>query len=218
MDYLEYLRRFLPCTLETLREYTSPEVKEYVRLNADEFKGRNPRDKGGLGKQVEFYIFGRLPNPNRNPDTELGDIKSTHIKKCRDGYCAKERLTLTNCGSTTKPETLQHLLGDLEQNKLYPKIRTGILFVFFGDEIRYIVRYDIEEIGKEIILNDYRKIQDRVRTNTVSQSGQTYLHIHPHGSKNSKTRALGFTNKFVTRIIAHYCDLELRTCGRSLVF
>lgn len=217
-EYIKHLQSVLPCSLETLIEHTSPEVKEYCKTNADKFRDLKVQDKGGIGKKVEFYIFGRLPNNDRNPDTDWGDIKTTHIKKCRDGYCAKERLTITNCGNTTKPETLQHLLGELKQNKLYPKIRTGILLVLYGDEIRYILRYDIEEIGIESVLEDYAKIQICVQANKVSQAGQTYLHIHPHGSKKSKTRALGFTNKFVTRLIAHYCGLELRTVGKSLIF
>jgi hypothetical protein len=217
-EYIKHLQSVLPCSLETLIEHTSPKVKEYCKTNADKFHDLKARDKGGIGKKVEFYIFGRLPNNDRNPDTDWGDIKTTHIKKCRDGYCAKERLTLTNCGNTEKPETLQHLLGDLRQNKLYLKIRTGILLVLYGDEIRYILRYDIEEMGIESVLEDYAKIQNCVQANKVSQAGQKYLHIHPHGCKKSKTRALGFTNKFVTRLIAYYCGLELRTVGNSLIF
>ena len=216
--YITHLQSALPCSLEMLIAYASPEVKEYCKVNADKFRELKIADKGGIGKKVEFYLF-RLPNNENKPDTDWGDIKTTHIKKCRDGYCAKERLTLTNCGNTAKPETLQHLVEtELTSNKLYPKIRTGILLVLYGEEIRYILRYDIEDIDMETILEDYLKIQNCVQTNNVSQAGQKYLHIHPHGSKHSKTRALGFTNKFVTTLIGYYCNLTLRKVGRSLIF
>jgi hypothetical protein len=218
-EYITHLQSALPCSLETLIQHSSSEVKEYCRINSDRFREIKTGDKGGIGKKIEFYVFGRLPNNDRNPDTDWGDITTTHIKRCRDGYCAKERLTLTNCGNTTKPETLQHLVeSELTSNKLYPKLRTGILLVLYEDEIRYILRYDIEEFGMESILEDYEKIQNCVKTNKVSQTGQKCLHIHPHGCKKSKTRALGFTNKFVTRLIAHYCKLEVRVIGNSLVF
>jgi len=218
-EYIKHLQSVLPCSLETLIEHTSPEVKEYCTLNAEKFKELKLRDKGAIGKKVEFYIFGRLPNNDRNPDTDWGDIKTTHIKKCRDGYNAKERLTITNCGSTDKYETLQHLVdSDLKSNKLYPKLKDGILLVFLGNEIRHLFRYDISELEEGILDDDYQKIQECVRTKTVSQKGQKYLHIHPHGSKKSKTRALGFTGKFVSYLISHYCNLELRTIGNSVVF
>jgi hypothetical protein len=218
-QYIKHLQSLLPCSLETLIQHSSPEVNEYCRINIDRFRELKVHDKGGIGKKVEFYVFGRLPNNDSRPDTDWGDIKTTHIKKCRDGYCAKERLTLTNCGNTTKPETLQHLLvSELTSSKLYPKIRNGILLILYQDEIRYIFRYDIEEIGMETILEDYSKIQNCVRLNKVSQAGQKYLHIHPHGSKQSKTRALGFTSKFVTTLIGYYCNVTLRRVGRSLIF
>ena len=50
---------------------------------------------------------------------------------------------------------------------------------------------------------DYSNIRERIENQTVSQKGQKYLHIHPHGSKGSHTRALGFTNKFLTILVAH---------------
>ena len=49
---------------------------------------------------------------------------------------------------------------------------------------------------------DYSNIRQRIANLTVSQKGQKYLHIHPHGCKGSHTRALGFTNKFLTMLVA----------------
>jgi hypothetical protein len=224
-QFIKQLHMVLPCSLDTListAHTISPEIAQYCAKNASKFKELKEGDKGRLGKKVEFYVFGRLPNSDSAPDSSFGDIKTTHIKKCRDGYNAKDRLTITNCGNTDKYETLQHIADtSMKSNKLYPKLRDGIIIAFLGDEIKYIFRYDLEELDAEegnIILGDYEQIQERVRTKTVSQKGQKYLHIHPHGSKQSKTRALGFTGKFVTTLIARYHNLTLREVGKSLVF
>ena len=55
---------------------------------------------------------------------------------------------------------------------------------------------------KDIIDNDYKKIQQSIIDNKVTQKQQEYLHIHPHGKGHgSGNRAFGFTSKFITRII-----------------
>ena len=64
--------------------------------------------------------------------------------------------------------------------------------------------YDISELDETIrsqIAIDFSDIQQKTRDGAVSQKGQKYLHIHPHGSKNSTTRAFGFTNKFITELV-----------------
>jgi hypothetical protein len=84
-----------------------PQLAAYVTANESVFNSRCSRDKGSVGKMVEFYIFGQLPNSDPTPDPCLGaDIKATHFKTTKGGYNAKERVTITNCGSTGKPETL----------------------------------------------------------------------------------------------------------------
>ena len=223
-QFIKHLHMVLPCNLETLirrAHEVCPEIAQYCAANASKFKELKGGDKGGLGKKVEFYVFGRLPNSDSAPDSSFGDIKTTHIKKCRGGYNAKDRLTITNCGSTDKYETLQHIAdSSMKSNKLYPKLRDGILFAFLGDEIKHIFRYDLEELedeDEEVILGDYEQIQKRVRDKTVSQKGQKYLHIHPHGSKGSKTRALGFTKKFVTYLISYYCKVPIEKKGNSWI-
>ncbi len=207
------LRAFLPCTLRTLIERVheqQPALRAFCDQHVMDLK---PRDKGRLGKMVEFYVFGRLPNNDRAPDlgAELGDLKVTHFKKTRNGWTAKERLTLTNVGSTANYETLQHLLVDLPQSTVYPKIRRGLVVVFedvrvedpLDKPIHDIFQYDLETLPEDVqqsMATDWASIQDRVRTQTVSQVGQKTLHIHPHGSKGSSTRAIGFTPKFLTRL------------------
>jgi hypothetical protein len=212
-----------------------PELKSYVEDNKYSFK-MTTRDKGSVGKIVEFYIFGQLPNCDPNPDLGWGaDIKATHFKTNKNGhYNAKERVTITNCGNTDKPETLLPVANSetLETCKFYPKIQKGVLFVFKHTTGKYldveanlsktllcVFPYDISTLDEEIkeqFAVDFRDIQQKIKAGEVSQRGQKYLHIHPHGVKNSKTRAFGFTNKFITKLVSIKMNKPLTTKGRSI--
>jgi len=233
--YIKALSSCLPLPLKALvakAHELAPEIKTFC--DSKQLTAKLSKDKGLTGKKVEFYIFGRLPNSESTADTAVGDVKATHIKKQGAlGHSAKERLTLTNCGSTGDYDTLQHIVDSpsLEQSTRYCKIQTGILCVLEHDAavtddmdeiVHYLFRYDITELPatiQTVIAADYQKIRQRVIDKDVSQSGQTYLHIHPHGSGHgSTTRAFGFTNKFVTTLIAHYGEKALMTKGRSLYF
>jgi hypothetical protein len=233
--YINELSGVLPLSLGKLitkAHELCPEIKAFCDSNI--MSARMAKDKGLTGKKVEFFVFGRLPNNESNADTTFGDIKATHIKKFRKlGYNAKERLTLTNCGSTGDYATLQHILDSptLRSSSRYCKIQTGILCVLeqpttdvtdLDEIVRYLFRYDITELPVElqnVLETDYQKIRKCVQDRAVSQAGQTYLHIHPHGAGHgSTTRAFGFTNKFVTALIGHYGKLPLVTRGRSLYF
>ena len=228
MALLSELRSVMPCTFRSLIQHAharNPGLQAFCDANTMNLRAR---DKGNAGKLVEFYLYGRLPNNDPHPDTDDGDIKATHLKKTRAGWCAKERLTLTNCGSTGKPETLDHLLADLKETRLYPKVRRGIVFAFEHSSLPVLDQtvvdafsYDLEALPEDmqrVLAEDYGKIQACVRSREVSQRGQQYLHIHPHGSKGSSTRALGFTNKFLTKLLCHATGRELRVVGRSWVF
>jgi len=231
-QFIKSLNMALPCKLSTLvarAHMLCPELKEFC---ADGL-GLSGRDKGSVGKLVEYYIFGRLPNNDSSADTAFGDCKATHVKKLGDGFNAKERLTLTNCGSTGDYSTLQHIVDAevLAENRCYSKIQTGILTVLEHSDavggpmdktVLCLFRYDITELPatlREVVATDYEKIRTCVKDKAVSQAGQTYLHIHPHGAGHgSTTRAFGFTNKFVTQLIAFYTGWPLFETGRSLYF
>lgn len=231
METLTKLQEVLPCSFQTLVEHAyelTPSLKTFCDANVLSLR---PRDKGNAGKLAEFHLFGRLPNNDSAPDLgpELGDVKATHIKKTRAGWCAKERLTLTNCGSTANYETLQHLLAPMKECRLYPKLRKGIVVVLehstagdvYTETVVALILYDLETLPDDIqtgVEADYAAIQERIRSQTVSQKGQKLLHIHPHGSKGSSTRALGFTNKFLTYLIARGLGAELKRKGRSTYF
>jgi len=231
-SYIKELQKILPCKLGQLINHAhelSPEIKSFC--NSNQLTARMSKDKGLTGKKVEFYIFGRLPNNDSRADTTLGDIKATHIKSCKTGFNAKERLTLTNCGSTADYDSFQHILDatTLSLSPRYEKIQTGILCVLEHDKdhtndmdelVRFLFHYDIQELPTEIrsvLDEDYEKIRECVKNKAVSQKGQTYLHIHPHGAGHgSGTRAFGFTNKFVTTLISHYTGRPLVKTGASL--
>lgn len=235
--YLETLTSVLPCSFTKLKDHAHsicPAIGEFCTKNALELKGR---DKGSAGKLVEFYLFGQKPNSKSEADTLAGDIKATHVKPVLGKYYnAKERLTLTNVGSTADYSTLEHLTNSptLQECRAYKKIGTGIMVVFkhtpgtydtiektMEKEVVALFRYDISEMPedcKNAIKKDFESIQQCIRDKKVSQSGQKYLHIHPHGSKGSSTRALGFTSKFVTELIAKYAGKELQGGGRSTYF
>jgi hypothetical protein len=66
-----------------------------------------------------------------------------------------------------------------------------------------------------IEVSDFDKIKKCIVEKNVTQSGQKYLHIHKHGCKDGVTRAFGFTNKFLTKIVSLFLDVPIITKGRS---
>ena len=184
------------------------------------------KDKGQLGKAIEYFMFGNKPNSTSEPDIKhLGiDIKSCAIKHLKTGgKNAKERQCMTNCGNTDDYATFQDIRDHehFKDSKYYAKCRQFVLFVRDNDNTTLyktyeqaslqrlvaVIMVDIESLPQEMqdtIHEDWKKIRQRVLDHTVSQTGQQYLHIHTHGSKGDHTRALGFTAKFITTIIAHH--------------
>ena len=206
----------------------SPELKEFCEINEDKFKSVSIKDKGLPGKIVEFKLFGNLPNNNSSPDLCYGDIKTTHFKKMKKGFNAKERLTLTNFGDPSKQCNIDNIMNKdtLQETKFYEKIKKGILLIFqqsndsiYNKKIMGIIIYDLDDILKDdigdVFQNDFIKIKKCIIEKTVSQKGQQYLHIHKHGCKNGKTRAFGFTNKFLTKLVSIYLKTPLLVKGRS---
>jgi hypothetical protein len=216
-----------------------PELKKYCDDNKDKFKVTSVKDKGLVGKIVEFYLFGNLPNNNSCPDTPYGDIKTTHFKGYKfsaKAFSAKERLTLTNFGDPSNEQNIA-LISDknsIMETKFYGKIRTGIILVLQQEDEVYdtiesvynkkmiaIVLYNLDDIFEKhidvanIFQDDFDKIKKCIVEKNVTQSGQKYLHIHKHGCKDGVTRAFGFTNKFLTKIVSIFLDVPIITKGRS---
>lgn len=206
----------------------SPELKLFCSENEKYLKIKNKKDKGLLGKIVEFYIFGNLPNSNSSPDTKLGDIKTTNLKKLKNGSLnAKERLTLTNFGNPFSEEILDEIVTkkSINETKYFKKISKGVIIVGIHDssvknsfenllqkKIIGFISYSFENFDNEDLIQinyDFEKIKECLIEGKPTQSGQKYLHIHRHSSGGEdKTRAFGFTNKFLTKIIANFLGLD----------
>jgi hypothetical protein len=185
---------------------------------------KNTKDKGLTGKIIEYGLFGQKPNNDSTPDIiKLGyDIKTCAFKSLKNGgKNAKERQTLTNCGTTKNYDTFKNISINekFSDCQYYKKSKSFILIVRNDDKIKlktfdqilnqtmlYIICFDIEKLPSEvceIINNDYAMIRRYILEKKVSQKGQTYLHIHPHGAGHgSGTRALGYTSNFITLIVA----------------
>lgn len=225
--------------LITIVHSVCPELKQYCDENKEKFKVTSVKDKGVVGKIIEFYLFGNLPNNNSCPDTPYGDIKTTHFKsykKNNNAFNAKERLTLTNFGDPEKEQNIA-LISDknsIQETKFYEKMRNGIILVLQNDTEVYdtiesvynkyiiaIVYYNLNDIFtqhaeiKNVFQDDFDKIKKCIIEKNVTQSGQQYLHIHKHGCKHSKTRAFGFTNKFLTKLVSINLNIPINTKGRS---
>jgi hypothetical protein len=217
-----------------------PELQDFCNKNEEKFKITSTKDKGIIGKIVEFKLFGNLPNNDSCPDMNYGDIKTTHFKNLgKDGskaFNAKERLTLTNFGDPSKQTNIDTISdkNSLQETKFYDKIKKGIILIFQHDSITYetiecfynkkiigIVFYNLDDvfINNTDIANtfqeDFNKIKTCIIEKNVTQCGQQYLHIHKHGCKDGTTRAFGFTNKFLTRLVSIYLNLPLIVKGRS---
>jgi len=212
------------------------ELKNYCEENEATFNGIGDKDKGTVGKLVEFYIFGQLPDTNPNPDLTWGaDIKATHFKTVSDiGFNAKERVTITNCGDKNDYSTFDDILNapTLQSCKYYSKIRRGILFVFEHKKGKYndfninlskkllcSFVYDLEEMPEEVtaqLNTDFDHIKSTIRAKAITQAGQIYIHTAPHGAGHgSGTRAFAFNNKFVTKMVSIITKRPITVKGPS---
>ncbi len=216
-----------------------PELKTFCDDNQLNFKVTSVKDKGLVGKIVEYFLFGNLPNNKSCSDTPYGDIKCTHFKQIKSNdkaFNAKERLTLTNFGDPIKEENIIYISdkNSLKETRFYDKIKSGIILVLHHENIIYetidsfydkkiigIVLYNLDEIFEQnadisnVFQEDFEKIKKCIMEKNVTQSGQQYLHIHKHGCKDGTTRAFGFTNKFLTKLVSIKMNIPLTTKGTS---
>jgi len=244
-EYLNLINDFIKpnkgATLSDLIKFChvlSPELKSFCESNDEKFRSKSLRDKGLLGKLVEYYIFGNLPNSDSKSDLEYGDIKTTHLKKLKNGsFNAKERLTLTNFGDPYKKEVLDGIImkDSIKETKYYAKLSKGIIVFAEYDKISKnslegcmnkrimgVVQYDINTIDFDDIQQineDFTKIKKCLVDGKPTQAGQKFLHIHRHSSGGEdNTRAFGFTNKFLTKLIANNMSLDFIESGKKYFF
>jgi hypothetical protein len=218
IDYIKLLNKYKGVRYSQLKEAIYSQSEDIENLTC------KPNDKGALGKKVEQELFGNKPNNSPEPDLSCGlDVKVTRfkeIKKSNGDFSAKERLTLTNIGNINKLDYLTEV-DRIEDAKFFPKMRHFVLLVFDSNTILEdaiflgAVIFDYTTIpleDQEQLCDDFRDIQMKIKTDSVTQRGQKYLHIHKHGSN---TRAVGFTSKFVTKLFSHYNNHDLIVKGCS---
>jgi len=246
-EYIVYLNRILYSIIESNGHATcnmlidqthkeNPGIKKFCDENT--FSSRPGKDKGYLGKYIEFWLF-KTPT-NSRPETDLlyGDLKTTNFKRVncsKNAYNAKERLTLTNVGDPNGKDIIAYMsqsnIKSICDTKYYNKIKSGVIVVLEHNNntskdvkdqrIIAIVRYDLDEIFKtnndiaSVFQDDFDKIKKCIVERNVSQRGQQYLHIHPHGCKGSKTRAFGFTSRFLTWLVSHTLEKPIMKKGRT---
>jgi len=118
-------------------------------------------------------------------------------------------------------EETQIVLSDpiLDETKKVDTFET--IESYDNKKILGIVFYNLDDVFSQnpeinsIFQDDFNKIKSCILEKNVTQTGQQYLHIHKHGCKNGVTRAFGFTNKFLTRLVSIYLGVPLITKGRS---
>jgi len=241
-NYISDLNSLCPAPLYQITDYAKSIC---YGLNVSNAENENivfkHNDKGIMGKYVESEIFGNTPNTYSLPDLPNGyDIKTTHAKTKYNLYSTKERLTITNCGNKNNYSSFQNIINSIDiKNCLhYKKMQKGVLFVFLYEPkpdlmftptlwmrnktLLSVLTYDLDRLPKEemnILESDYSIIRECIKYGNISQRNQQYLHIHKHGTKkNPNTCALGFTSKFVNKIISVYGGKNLIARGKSYCF
>lgn len=241
-DYVHSLNQLCPARFGFVTDYAKSACNELGQIydeHSTQFFSNNKKitDKGLNGKYVEFSLFGILPNSNSKSDLLCGyDVKATHFKKTNDTYNAKERLTITNCGTKNNYASFKNINDNelITDCKYYSKMQKGVVFVFLHksqheraepiDRLRNktlltVFLYDLAKLPRDetaVLNSDYALIRKCIADQAVSQRNQQYLHIHKHGTKKTpNTCALGFTNRFLTKLTCIFAEKKLVMKGRS---
>jgi len=209
------------------------------------FGTNRTRDKGLCGKILEYALFGNMPNSDPNPDLDdNGDIKTNKWGKLKKsgGYRATERIKIGSAGNTDNWSSFDHILNssNITELKKWGKMSCGVIPLIervknscstlegaLNLRILYVAKYDLGKSSYIDALNeDLENIKEKLRNSNASQKGQKYLHLHPQGAGRGRnaSRALGYTPKFVTTLVAESIardkkisiDSVLNAKGRSL--
>ena len=187
------------------------------------FGTNRTRDRGLCGKILEYALFGNMPNSDPNPDLDdNGDIKTNKWGKLKKsgGYRATERIKIGSAGNTDNWSSFDHILNssNITELKKWGKMSCGVIPLIervknscstlegaLNLRILYVAKYDLGKSSYIDALNeDLENIKEKLRNKEASQRGQKYLHLHTQGAGRGKNggRALGYTPKFVTTLVA----------------
>ena len=240
--YVRSLNKLCPATFGSVTDYahaSCPDLDKICNPDSSQFIEKNCKntDKGANGKYVEFSIFGNAPNSYSRPDLHCGyNIKTTHFKRINDMYNAKERLTITNCGTKNNYTSFKNINDNecVMECEHYNKMQKGVIFVFLHEDqsewtepidrlrnkiLLMVFLYDLAKLPEDeiaILNSDYAVIRKCIADQTVTQRKQQYLHIHKHGTKNNPDAyALGFTHRFLTKLAGFFADKTVIMKGQS---
>lgn len=186
------------------------------------FENRN--FKGGLGNLVEKHFFHYEPNSDSNPDfPEAGcELKVTPFKQNKNGsYSAKERLVLTMINY------MDIIEEPFESSHFWYKSKLLLLIYYLWREdanrldyrIKFSKLFSPSSQDLEIIKNDYKIIQDKVRKGLAHElSGSDTLYLEactkastsadtrqqPYSDIPAKPRAFAFKTSYMTYVLNNY--------------
>ncbi len=198
------------------------------------FENRN--FKGGLGNLVEQHFFHYEPNNSPDPDFPIAgvELKLTPFKKNKNGsYSAKERLVLTMIDYMTLIDE------SFESSHFWHKSKLLLLIHYLWKEktdrlsykIKYANLFTPSPQDLEIIKNDYRIIQEKVKRGLAHQlSGSDTLYLEactkastsavtrpqPNSSIKAKPRAFAFKTSYMTYILNH-CIMKDNKDDESII-
>ena len=225
--YIEILNKYKNISLDEIILKARVLIPELNNFKLEDIK-TTQKDKGGKGKIIEYCLFGQKPNCISEPDYgNLGiEIKVTNFKKLKNnGLNAKERVTISNIGSTDNYDTFIDIINNrkIENTKVFKKIKKILLIGFNNFDKTFIgmiiINYnELDHKFKNQISDDYADIRNKIITKTITQKGQKILHIHKHGNKGHETRALGFKQKFITEIFSNKMKYKYIEKGNSYYF
>ncbi|MGT2728463.1 Sau3AI family type II restriction endonuclease [Streptococcus phocae subsp. salmonis] len=185
---------------QIVEEYTQTPYKTYSDYQSKTIseisdKEISIRSKGHYGNKIEKFFYGYEPNSKSSPDFEkIGvELKVTPFKVNKNGtISAKERLVLSNLNY------MKENLEDFYHSHMWQKC-SKILLLFYNGQIpnQTISDYRIEKIflyewfeeDMSVILEDYRRITDKIKqgkSHELSESDGNYLSTCTKGKGNGK--------------------------------
>lgn len=185
--------KYDPSSEESISQYVRALSNRFLRdlcLEKDLERYSNKKDKGAIGKTIEYGVFYIEPNNSPEPDFDIGiELKVTGLKHTKGReLVAKERISI---GQINFDDILN---GQSFDESLHNKLHK-MLVVFYeyekDIEIRNIridtaVIWEFKDDDLKVIMNDWNIIRDCIKQGRELSSRLTsYLEPMPKG-KNAK--------------------------------
>ena len=215
---------------QIIEEYTRTPYKTYEdfhtkTVTTSQDRKISMKSKGQYGNYIEKYFYGYKLNSDSDPDFDkIGvELKVTPFKVNKNETIrAKERLVLTILNY------MEENLDDFYSTHLWHKCQKMLLLFYNGKidnqtmadyVIEKIFLYEWFEEDMEVILEDYRKITDKIKNgkaHELSESDGNYLSTctkgsgggkdwrdQPFSNVKAKQRAWELKSSYMTYLINH---------------